>query len=280
MQGFIQLFTNEHKSVSNILNQGVLQHIEAGMNCAEFSKSGGSQCHTWLLEVMQEFLDDNLSTGAICQPDIVIGRNCPQPQTFMQVSMMYEFFVRAFSNYGQQLNGNGLLTGIPENLFNYGIQKTNNRKIVYRGNHAALLDCTTNSDRTSLQSCEYADAGDGEILYEHNINSLLSALLIGHYFDPSLQFCGLVNEAWSSTSKIINTWSTVNTNDAGWTKATSQMMSVSNNNAAFSTLRCLICSYFYTVDGLWSRDDGLLCSIITTTESSSNTDGTNNSTNY
>ena len=217
------------------------------MNCAEFSKSGGLQCQTWLLEVLQEFIDDNLRTGAICQPDIVIGRNCPQPQTFMQVSMMYEFFVRAYSNYGRQLNGNGLLkavTDIPENLLNYGIQKTNNGKIVYRGNHAALLDCTTNSDRTNLQSCEYAEVGgDGSFLYEHNINSLLSALLIGHYFEPSLQFCGLVNEAWSSSSEITNTWSTVNTNDAGWTKATSQMMSVSDNNTAFLTLECLMCNF-------------------------------------
>ena len=55
--------------------RGVIQHMEAGLNCAEFGLNNGGSCDTWFKAVMQEFIEDNLSTGAICQPDIVTGRH-------------------------------------------------------------------------------------------------------------------------------------------------------------------------------------------------------------
>lgn len=208
--------------------RGVLQHMEAGINCSEFGKEWGDSCNTWFLQVMSEFITDNLSTGSICQPDQVSGTTCPQAQTFMQVSMMYDFFVRVYLHYGD-IDG-GLLKaihGIPEGLFNYAIDRSGT-SINYRGNHAYALDCTTNSARTTLTSCVFEDTGDGLYLYEHNINSLLSVLLIGYYFKPSsaLNYCDIVSSAWSSQENIINTWETVVGNNAGWLKGTSQMMSL------------------------------------------------------
>ena len=205
--------------------RGVIQHMEAGMNCAEFGRDGANQCNTWFLAVMSEFISDNLSTGSICQEDIVLGRRCPQAQTFMQVSMLYEFFVRVYLHYGD-LDG-GLLravTGIPEGLYTYGIDK-NGSDINYLGRHAYYLDCTTNNARTSLSSCVRRDVGDGLDLYWHNINSLLSTLLVAEFFDPNLDFCSKVEAAWSSGSQISDSWSGVFVQDAGWIKGTSQMMS-------------------------------------------------------
>ena len=69
--------------------------------------------------------------------------------------------------------------------------------------------------------------GDGRYLYDHNINSVISTLVIGDYFDPTLVFCDLALNAWNSESTIRDAWHTVNFNDGGWTKPTSQMMSVS-----------------------------------------------------
>ena len=179
---------------------------------------------------MNEFIEDNLSTGSICQPDDVKfldnGRSCPQAQTFMQVSMMYEFFVRVYLSYGD-VNG-GLLKavqGIPEGLFLFATSK-NNGNINYNGNHAYLLDCTTNASRTALVSCTYEDAGDGLYLYDHNVNSLMSVILLGHYFKPSLDYCKKVEDAWHSESLITSNWQSVHVNAAGWTKGTSQMMSM------------------------------------------------------
>ena len=190
----------------------------------------GLDCHNWFLAVVSEFIEDNLSTGNICQPDNVKslgnGRSCPQAQTFMQVSMMYEFFVRVYLSHGD-LNG-GLLKavqGIPEGLFEFATSK-NNGQINYNGNHAYLLDCTTNASRTALISCTYENSGDGLYLYDHNTNSLMSVILLGHYFKPSLDYCTKVEEAWDSVSAITTNWQSVHVNGAGWIKGTSQMMSM------------------------------------------------------
>jgi len=110
---------------------------------------------------MQEFIEDNLSTGAICQPDKVVGTECNQPQTFMQLSMMYEFFCRVYSNYGDLNNGLfKAIVGIPKTLYEHGTEK--NSEIIFNGNHAALLGCSTNTGRTALASCNYDNVpGDG-----------------------------------------------------------------------------------------------------------------------
>ena len=208
--------------------RGVLQHMEAGMNCAEFGLDNGNTCDTWLKAVMGEFIDDNLSTGAICQPDVVSGRQCPSAQTFMIVSMMYEFFMRVYLNHGDLNSGlQNAIVGIPQNLYEFAIDKGNGgNSINYRGNHAYLLSCTTNAARTSLTSCNFVNAGDGLYLYEHNINSLMATLLMGHFFDSSLDFCSKVEAVWTSQSTITNTWETVVVGNAGWIKGTSQMMSL------------------------------------------------------
>lgn len=206
------------------ISRGVIQHMEAGLNCAEFAHSGGNQCNDWFLAVMSEFIEDNLSTGSICQPDVVSGNSCPQAQTFMQISMMYEFFARSYLHYGD-INNGGLrkaVLGIPEGLFHHAIDKSGT-SINYRGNHAYLLSCTTNGDRSALNSCSFQDAGDGLYLYEHNLNSLMSALLLGSYFGSTIDFCNLVENALMSSSV---TWGFVFVAGAGWTKGTSQMMSL------------------------------------------------------
>ena len=103
----------------NILSSLMNHH---GMSCAEFTNTGGSSCHNWFLDVMSEFISDNLSTGVICQPDIVLGRNCDQPQTFMQFSMIYEFFIRVYLNYGDRDAGlRNAIVGIPSNFYEFGL---------------------------------------------------------------------------------------------------------------------------------------------------------------
>ena len=211
--------------------RGVIQHMEAGCNCAEFGKEGGNLCHNWFMAVMSELIVDNLSTGSICQPDTVRtdgnGRTCPQAQTFMQVSMMYEFFMRVYLNYGD-LNGGMLkaVQGIPENLYTYAVDKSG-PVINFLGDHAYLLDCTTNAARTALTSCTYDNVpGDGSILYLHNINSLMSTILLGHFFKPSLGYCSVIEAAWSNGNAITTSWESIVVNNAGWIKGTSQMMSL------------------------------------------------------
>ncbi len=209
------------------ISRGVMQHMEAGFNCAEFGRDGGSDCHNWFMAVLSEFIQDNLSTGSICQSDAAVGTSCPQPQTFMQVSMMFEFFMRAYLNYGD-LEG-GLLKamgGIPENLYTYAVDKSGS-SINYLGDHSYLLNCVTNTARTALVSCSYEDAGDGLYLYQHNINSLLSCILLGQFFKPSLNYCDIIKTTWSSAaSAITTTWESVAVNGSGWIKGTSQMMSL------------------------------------------------------
>ena len=207
------------------------------MSCAEFGKgSHGSLTHNWFMNIMQEIIRDNLSTGTICQPDVNPGRRCEQPQTFMQVSMMYgrfiahsveritltidcisnvylrfqtihvikllshlhslEFFVRVYLNYGDLYGGlRKAIVTIPRNLYHFGMQKQADGSIVFYGNHASLLDCTTNAKRTWIISCSKLNNGDGTNILDHNINSLLSALLIADSFEPSLGFCDHVNKA-------------------------------------------------------------------------------------
>ena len=116
------------------------------------------------------------------------------------------------------------VTGIPEGLYDYGIDK-NGAAINYLGSHAHYLDCTTNATWTSLKSCVRRDVGDGLDLYWHNINSMLLTLLVAEYFKPSLDFCSKVEVAWSSSSRIIDSWMDVFVENAGWIKGTSQMMS-------------------------------------------------------
>jgi len=54
----------------------------------------------------------------------------------------------------------------------------------------------------------------------------MSVFLIGDYFDSSLGYCNKVQNVWSPQQNIKALWETVEFNDAGWTKASSQMMSL------------------------------------------------------
>ncbi|GFH60549.1 predicted protein [Chaetoceros tenuissimus] len=81
---------------------------------------------------------------------------------------MYEFFVRSYLHYGD-INNGGLrkaVLGIPEGLYSHAIDKSG-MSFNYRGNHAYLLSCTTNGDRSALNSCSFENAGDGLYLVEN-----------------------------------------------------------------------------------------------------------------
>ncbi len=106
---------------------------------------------------------------------MAVGTQCPSAQTFMVVSMMYEFFMRVYL-----LNNTEISTAVCLKQFRVFLKKNSNLQLtkvmlVTTLTSSAIMliyspvQQTQQEMHSNLQSCNFGDAGDGLYLYEHNL---------------------------------------------------------------------------------------------------------------
>jgi hypothetical protein len=205
------------------ISRQVIQHFEMLANCAEFAPGqDGADCHNKLLELMDELATDNLAAGIMCQGDIPSASNCDQPQQFMQAALMYLFFHRIYSNYGDVggLLEQALIDG-PRIYYEQGMDKLPDGVTPdLNGVWAALLSCPLSGGMVG--SCTRLQNGDGDLL-AHNKPHTLAMLLMADALDPGLGYCDLVRAVYDDPS-LPGFWSGTHFNAAGWWKGVDQMM--------------------------------------------------------
>lgn len=203
-----------------------IQHFEMLANCAEFVPGAqGQACHDRLLEILEELAFDNLRPGALCGGDIPSTTVCGQPQQFMQSALMSHFFHRMLRNYGDF--GGWITHGLVEGARAYyreAMPKLGDGvSLDLDADWAALLECTLVSGGTALGTCTWLSNSDGNALLGHNRPHTAATLLTAHQLDPSLGLCAIARAAFGSPT-IYGRWQDNLSNNAGWWKATAQMM--------------------------------------------------------
>ncbi|MEM7018728.1 MAG: hypothetical protein AAF512_15475, partial [Pseudomonadota bacterium] len=89
------------------IERQVIQHFVLLANCAEFvGGAEGQACHDHLVNIMQEFSNENFANGYLCAQDNPTAADCRSPQQFMANSLMYPFFHRMYLNYGDTMGNN------------------------------------------------------------------------------------------------------------------------------------------------------------------------------
>ncbi len=232
----------------NITRQ-VIQHFELLANCAEFVPGQrGMDCHNRLQQLVDELARDNLAAGIFCQGEIDFGlglngdilgppapppTSCFTPQQFMQNALMYAFFHRYWSNYGDPPSNSvrRALIEAPVILYQQGIDKLMGGPAVDpNGDWASGLDCTLTNGGTQVGVCmPYEDSDSNLAMYAYNRPHTAALLLMATEVDPAIQLCQITKDAYDTPAFAGppgggGGLDSVHFNQAGWWKGTAQMM--------------------------------------------------------
>lgn len=176
-------------------SRGVLQHFEMIANCAQFVPGdAGATCRERLDDLVAELVEDNLSHGVMCSSDIPSESSCWTPQTFMQASMHFAFFVRIQRAIGDPTGGElaSALAEIAHNYYVWGLDTAPDGAIAtgLGSTWAAGLECDLAPGGVS--ACAVSPDGEGNTsVYLPTRPQMLALMLIGHDLDPSVGGAGL-----------------------------------------------------------------------------------------
>ena len=242
---------NREDFVSVVNNsRQVIQHLEMLANCAEFVPGvDGLACDTQLRTMMNELSRDNLAPGLICQgfagltpemsnadilgPPAALPTRCVTPQQFMINALMYQLYYRVWRNYGDPTDGSirRMLVEYPQTLYDRAIAKDGAGDILPNGDWYSVTDCALTANGTAVDSCQPARDSDGNFfMYGSNKPHTAALLLISDSIDGSAGLCQRVRtlfdvDDFTGSPDSGGLWNDVgHFNQAGWWKATSQML--------------------------------------------------------
>ncbi|MEL7061094.1 MAG: hypothetical protein AAGN46_13820 [Acidobacteriota bacterium] len=237
------------------LTRQVIQHVEMIANCAEFAPGAvGESCHDKLLELLDELAQDNLNGGLMCQrfeadcfgnPPPPATR-CSTPQFFMQNALMFQFFHRAWRNYGDPPNGSirDMLVELPRRLYQDAMPKLADGTSIDPGFGATCdpsdgdgcwwprMECDLSTDQSQVLACTAARDSDANFfMAAHTRPHTVALMLLAHEIDPSVGLCALAEQVYAVDTFTGDpddgqgNWNGVgHFVPIGWWKGTAQMM--------------------------------------------------------
>jgi len=206
------------------LSRLAIQHFEHLANCAEFVPGPlGADCQARLQEILLELVNDNMSSGVTCGPDVPAGNPCGTPQQFMMNAHFYHFFHRVHRNYGDV---DGLLARAlvesPRAFYQWGIPKeADGTTIAVAPDWPGGMDCTLTGDGTAVVTCA-GWSGTDPTFWENRPHTV-ALLLMAHQLDPSIGLCQISKDALDALVTADALGGYVG-EDVGWWKGAAQMM--------------------------------------------------------
>ena len=214
-----------------VIIRQVSQHVNALRYAAQFVPQGNAAYQTELRNTMQEFVRDNLFGGIFCQDDTNNVPTCRSDAPFMNSAINFDVFRSYLYNWGD-INGRiraALVTHARE-FFRQGMATgagVNDRpglaNTLY-GDWLQQMVCTFSS-AGELQSCRAFPEGD-DIPYNQERPSHLSALLMAHELDPSINFCNVARTVLQQAvqTSFYDADDGYFTRGAGWWKGAAQVL--------------------------------------------------------
>ena len=251
----VLLAENLREDFVNVMNntRQVIQHFEMLANCAEFVPGQeGADCHTTLMQVIDELSRDNNRPNLMCQgyPGLISGMNnsdipinaaspsCLTPQQFMVNALMYQFYHRYYLNYGDTPSNSirDMLIQMPLVHLEQGIERLPNNDIDPFGAWWTRLFCQLDVNGTQIVSCTSAQDSDGNLqMYAYSKPATAALLFMGNELDENNDWYDI--NACSDFKNLFDTtgftnsygeaglWDSISHfNQAGWWKGPSLMM--------------------------------------------------------